>query len=645
MFRMMHQDASAVEGKTLDRAVVRRVGHFARPYRVQLIGFVAMIAAGAGLALIPPLLFRTIIDTTIPDGNTAGLVVLGAIVVLAALATAAASLLERHWSARIGEGLIYDLRRTLFDHVQRMPLQFFTRSQTGAIVSRLNNDVIGAQRAITGTLGTVVSNVITLAFTLVAMIALDWRITIVAVVLLPLFLVPSKRVGRKLQGMTRDSMQLNAGMNAQMTERFGVSGAQLVKLFGDHDEETDQFATRAASVRDIGVRSAMYSRWFMVMMGLVGAIGTAAVYLLGGLQVIDGRITIGTLVALTALVTRIYDPLTSLTNARVDVMSAFVSFERVFEVLDSTNPIQDRPDAVELTSPEGAIRFADVSFRYPGPSEGTIPSLETDGAAVTRVESEHPDGPPLVLRHIDLTIEPGRTVALVGPSGAGKSTIASLIPRLYDATEGAVLVDGHDVRDLTQASLRRAIGVVSQDPHLFHATVGANLRYARPDASDDELRHACRAARVLDVVDGLPDGFDTMVGERGYRLSGGEQQRLAIARLLLKDPSIVVLDEATSALDTENEAAVQAALTDALRGRTAIIIAHRLSTIVGADLIVVLDGGSVVQRGTHAELLAEGGLYADLYRVLVRGGDPQLVLDAALGAGPGSEADAAPSAG
>jgi len=645
MFRMMHQDASAVEGKTLDRAVVRRVGHFARPYRVQLIGFVAMIAAGAGLALIPPLLFRTIIDTTIPDGNTAGLVVLGAIVVLAALATAAASLLERHWSARIGEGLIYDLRRTLFDHVQRMPLQFFTRSQTGAIVSRLNNDVIGAQRAITGTLGTVVSNVITLAFTLVAMIALDWRITIVAVVLLPLFLVPSKRVGRKLQGMTRDSMQLNAGMNAQMTERFGVSGAQLVKLFGDHDEETDQFATRAASVRDIGVRSAMYSRWFMVMMGLVGAIGTAAVYLLGGLQVIDGRITIGTLVALTALVTRIYDPLTSLTNARVDVMSAFVSFERVFEVLDSTNPIQDRPDAVELTSPEGAIRFADVSFRYPGPSEGTIPSLETDGAAVTRVESEHPDGPPLVLRHIDLTIEPGRTVALVGPSGAGKSTIASLIPRLYDATEGAVLVDGHDVRDLTQASLRRAIGVVSQDPHLFHATVGANLRYARPDTSDDELRHACRAARVLDVVDGLPDGFDTMVGERGYRLSGGEQQRLAIARLLLKDPSIVVLDEATSALDTENEAAVQAALTDALRGRTAIIIAHRLSTIVGADLIVVLDGGSVVQRGTHAELLAEGGLYADLYRVLVRGGDPQLVLDAALGAGPGSEADAAPSAG
>ena len=617
MFRMMHQDPTQVEGRTLDRALVRRVGRFARPYRSQLVGFVVMIAAGAGLALVPPLLFRTIIDTAIPDGNRAQLVGLGAVVVVAAVLTAAASLLERFWSARIGEGLIYDLRRALFDHVQRMPLQFFTRSQTGAIVSRLNNDVIGAQRALTGTLGTVVSNVITLGFTLVAMIALDWRITLVAVVLLPLFLVPSKRVGRRLQSMTRDSMQLNAGMNAQMTERFGVSGAQLVKLFGDHDRETDEFATRAVAVRDIGIRSAMYSRWFMVMMGLVGAIGTAAVYLLGGLQVIDGNITIGTLVALTALVTRIYDPLTSLTNARVDVMSAFVSFERVFEVLDSPNPLADRPGAAELTDPTGSIRFEHVWFRYPGPDEGTIRSLET-GA----VETEHPDGPPLVLHDIDLDIAPGTTVALVGPSGAGKSTIASLIPRLYDATEGAVLLDGHDVRDLTQASVRRAIGVVSQDPHLFHATVRENLRYARPDATDEQLREACRAARVLDVVDAMPDGFDTMVGERGYRLSGGEQQRLAIARLILKDPTIVVLDEATSALDTENEAAIQAALADALEGRTAVVIAHRLSTVVGADLIVVVDGGRIVQRGTHRELLAQGGLYADLYRVLVSGGDP-----------------------
>jgi ATP-binding cassette subfamily B protein len=626
-WRIMHQEPMAVEGKSLDRGLVRRVGRFARPYRWQLTGFVLMIALGAGLALVPPLLFRTIIDTAIPEGDKGLLVGLGVVVIVAALLTAAASLAERFWSARIGEGLIFDLRKALFDHVQRMPMQFFTRSQTGAIVSRLNNDVIGAQRALTGTLGTVVSNVITLVFTLAAMIALDWRITIVAVLLLPLFLVPSKRVGRRLQQMTRDSMQLNADMNAQMTERFGVSGAQLVKLFGDHDRETDEFAAKAAGVRDIGVRSAMYSRWFMVMMGLVGAIGTAAVYLLGGLQVIDGSISIGTLVALTALVTRIYDPLTSLTNARVDVMSAFVSFERVFEVLDSVNPIADRPDAVELVDPKGAVRFDHVSFRYPSASEGTIRSLE-----MGTPEAEPEGGPPLVLHDVDLDIEPGTTVALVGPSGAGKSTIASLIPRLYDVTEGAVTVDGHDVRDLTQASLRRAIGVVSQDPHLFHATVGDNLRYARPDATDDELREACKLARVLDVVEGLPDGFDTMVGERGYRLSGGEQQRLAIARLLLKDPAIVILDEATSALDTENEAAVQAALADALRGRTAVVIAHRLSTIVGADLIVVLDQGRIVQRGTHRELLEQGGLYADLYRVLVRGGDPARLDDADLAA-------------
>lgn len=615
-WRIMHQDPTAVQGRTLDPALVRRVGRFARPYRWQLVGFVTMIALEAALALVPPLLFRTMIDEAIPHKDTTQLFVLVGVVVAAALLLTAASLLERNWSARIGEGLIYDLRRTLFDHVQRMPMQFFTRSQTGAIVSRLNNDVIGAQRALTGTLGTVVSNVITLGFTLVAMIALDWRITIVAILLLPLFLIPSKRVGRRLQEMTRDSMQLNADMNAQMTERFGVSGAMLVKLFGDHDHETDEFAARAVGVRDIGIRSAMYQRWFLVMMTLVGMIGTAVVYSLGGLQVIDGNLSIGTLVALTALVTRIYDPLTSLTNARVDVMSAFVSFERVFEVLDSPSPLADRPGAVDLVDPVGSVQFRDVQFRYPGASEGTIRSLET-GAP----ESEPASGPPLVLRGIDLDIRPGTTVALVGPSGAGKSTVASLIPRLYDVSDGAVSVDGHDVRDLTQASLRSAIGVVSQDPHLFHATVADNLRYARPDATVDDLRSACEAARVLDVVESLPDGFDTMVGERGYRLSGGEKQRLAIARLLLKDPAIVVLDEATSSLDTENEAAIQAALDDALDGRTAVVIAHRLSTVVHADLIVVMEHGRVVQTGTHRELLAQGGLYSDLYRVLVSGAD------------------------
>lgn len=616
-WRIMHQDPTAVEGRTLDPALVRRVGGFARPYRWQLVGFVTMIAIGAGLALVPPLVFRTIIDTAIPAKDKTQLTVLGAVVVAAALLTAGAALLERNWSSRIGEGLIYDLRRALFDHVQRMPMQFFTRSQTGAIVSRLNNDVIGAQRALTGTLGTVVSNIITLAFTLVAMIALDWRITIVAVLLLPLFLFPSKRVGRRLQEMTRDSMQLNADMNAQMTERFGVSGALLVKLFGDHDRETDDFAVKASSVRDIGIRSAMYQRWFLVMLALVGAIGTAVVYFLGGLQAIDGNLSVGTLVALTALVTRVYDPLTSLTNARVDVMSAFVSFERVFEVLDSPSPVADRAGAVDLVDPVGAVRFDRVQFRYPRASEGTIRSLET-GAP----EAEPVGGPPLVLHDVELDIRPGTTVALVGPSGAGKSTVASLIPRLYDVTDGSVSIDGHDVRDLTQASLRQAIGVVSQDPHLFHATVADNLRYARPDATVDELRSACAAARVLDVIDALPDGFDTMVGERGYRLSGGEKQRLAIARLLLKDPAIVVLDEATSSLDTENEAAIQAALADALEGRTAVIIAHRLSTVVDADLIVVLEHGRVVQQGTHQELLDQGGLYADLYRVLVGGGDP-----------------------
>ena len=610
--RMMHQDPDAVSDVTLDRALVRRVGHFARPYRTQLIGFVLMIAAGAGLALVPPLLFRNIIDDALPSGNTGKLTVLAVIVVVAALLGAVVQLLERNWSSRIGEGLIYDLRVALFDHVQRMPLQFFTRSQTGALVSRLNNDVIGAQRALTGTLGTVVSNVITLGVTLAAMIALDWRITIIAVLLLPIFLIPSKRVGKKLQGMTRDAMQLNADMNAQMTERFGVAGAQLVKLFGSHDTERDAFGSKASGVRDIGVKTANYSRFFMVMMGLVGAIGTAAVYYLGGLQVIDGAISIGTLVALTALVVRIYDPLTSLTNARVDVMSAFVSFERVFEVLDSTNPVTDAPDAIELVRPSGRIDIDHVTFRYPSAGEGSIASLETGGGV-----GEHQGDNPDVLHDVDIHVAPGEMVALVGPSGAGKSTLASLLPRLYDVTEGAVRIDGHDVREVTQQSLRQSIGVVSQDPHLFHATVGDNLRYGRPEATDTELRQACEHARVLDVIEQLPNGFDTMVGERGYRLSGGEKQRLAIARMILKDPAIVILDEATSSLDTENEAAVQAALADALEGRTAVVIAHRLSTITGADQIVVLDGGRIVEHGRHQELVDQGGLYSELYRVLV----------------------------
>lgn len=613
MMRMIHQDPSATEGAKLQKGLVRRVWQYASAYKAQLVGFLIAIVAGSLLALVPPLVFKQLIDETLPEKNTGRLTFQALLVVAAAIAAMVISLLERNWSSRIGEGLIYDLRVSLFDHVQRMPMQFFTRSQTGALISRLNNDVIGAQRAVTGTLGTVVSNVVTLATTVVAMIALDWRITIVSVLVLPVFLVPAKRVGRRLQSYTRRGMQLNADMNAQMTERFGVAGALLVKLFGRHHEETDTFASRAAGVRDVGVRTAVLTRVFMASMALVGAIGVAAVYWLGGRQVISGAITAGSLVALATLVTRIYEPLTSLTNARVDVMSAFVSFERVFEVLDATNSIVDRPGAAELERPHGRVRFDHVTFRYPAAGEGSVASLES-GA----VERELPGGPPTVLRDVSIDVPAGATVALVGPSGAGKSTIASLIPRLYDATEGTVSIDGHDVRDVTLTSLRGAVGVVAQDPHLFHASVGDNLRYARPGATDDEMRDACKAARILEVIEALPDGFDTEVGERGYRLSGGEKQRLAIARMLLKDPAVVVLDEATSSLDAENEAAIQAALRTALEGRTAIVIAHRLSTVTGADAIVVLDAGQVVEVGTHHELLSHDGLYAELYTTLVR---------------------------
>lgn len=612
MMRMLHQDPSETEGATLDRALVRRVAAWSAPYKAQLVGFLVAIVAGSLLALVPPLVFRSIIDHTLPAGDSGMLALQAGLVVAAAVLAMVMSLAERMWSARIGEGLIFDLRVALFDHVQRMPLQFFTRSQTGALISRLNNDVIGAQRAVTGTLGTVASNVVTLVTTLITMIALDWRVTIVSVLLLPIFLVPAKRVGRTLQGYTRRGMQLNADMNTQMTERFGVAGAMLVKLFGRHDEETEAFAGRAAGVRDVGIRSAVYTRVFMASMALVGAVGVAAVYYLGGRSVISGTITAGSLVALATLVTRIYEPLTSLTNARVDVMSAFVSFERVFEVLDAPNPISDRPDSAKLTDPEGHVRLENVTFAYPSGSEGSVASLETGP-----VERGFPDGSPTVLHEVSIDIPAGATVALVGPSGAGKSTVASLIPRLYDVTGGRLTFDGRDVRDLTLESLRGAIGVVAQDPHLFHATVGDNLRYAAPDATEEDLRRACAAARVLEVVEGLPDGLDTMVGERGYRLSGGEKQRLAIARMLLKDPAVVVLDEATSSLDAENEQAIQQALSRALEGRTAVVIAHRLSTIIGADSIVVLDAGRVVQQGTHAELIEAGGLYAELYRTLV----------------------------
>ncbi len=608
---MLGSDPSKVEGVRLQKGVLRRVWVFARPHRWRIFGFLTTIILSALLSLVSPLVFRAIIDEALPNQDRGQLALLSSLVLLAAFGDAILSFFERWWSARVGEGLIHDLRVTLFDHVQRLPISFFTRSQTGALVSRLNNDVIGAQRALTGTLGAVVSNVIVLVTTVTAMALLEWRLTLLALVLLPFFVIPAKRVGKRLQSITRQQMDLNAQMNTTMNERFNVGGALLVKLFGRADDETAAFESKAAGVRDAGVKAALLSRTFFIAMTLVGAVGVAAIYWVGGGLVISGAITIGTLVALAAYVTRIYGPLTALTNARIDVMTAFVSFERVFEVLDLENAVADRPGAVDLVDPQGRLDFDDVCFEYPVDGT-TLESLEGD----TGPGANRSAGP--VLKGITAAIEPGQMVALVGPSGAGKTTISNLVPRLYDVTGGSIRVDGHDVRDLTQDSLRASVGVVSQDPHLFHETIGQNLHYARPEATQGEIEAACRAAQIHDLIASLPDGYDTVVGERGYRMSGGEKQRLSIARMLLKDPTIVILDEATSHLDSENESLVQQALASALERRTSLVIAHRLSTITSADQILVIEDGRIVQRGIHDHLLAEGGLYADLYRTLLR---------------------------
>jgi ATP-binding cassette subfamily B protein len=605
-------------GKHVEWALMRRVLRLARPYRWLLVGFLVTAVGAAITTAIPPLLFRSLLDTAVPQKNRDLVAWLAAGAVGLAVANALLSLWQRWYSARIGEGLIFTMRVKLFDHIQRMPVSFFTRTQTGALMSRMNNDVIGAQQAITNTLGTVVGNVITIGVTLTVMLGLEWRLTLLTLLVLPAFIIPARRIGRHLQRITREGMQLNASMNNTIAERFNVAGALVVKLFGKHDRELDQFEGRAERVRDIGVSTAMYSRVLFVALGLVAAVGTAVVYFVGGNLVISGTLSIGTVAAFVIYVTQIYQPLTQLTNARVDVLQALVSFERVFEVLDFPPIVTNRPGAVDLVAPKGRVEVEHVWFRHPPAAVTSLPSLE-EGVVVADDEDEGG----WILRDVSFRVEPGELIALVGPSGAGKTTTANLVPRVADVSEGRVLVDGHDVRDLTLESLRDAVGFVMQDPHLFHDTINNNLRYARPEATDDELVAACKAARINDLIMSLPEGYGTFVGERGYRMSGGEKQRLAIARMLLKDPAIVILDEATSHLDSESELAIQRALADALQGRTALVIAHRLSTIVNADRILVMDDGRIVEQGRHEELLRHRGLYADLYRTqLDRAAEP-----------------------
>jgi ATP-binding cassette subfamily B protein len=603
--RSMTADPSVKEQK-LKPGTVKRIFSFARPYRTNIIIYLATVVVDAGLIVATPLLLKRLIDEGVIPKDPSVVTNLAILVGLIAIADAAFNMLGRYFSSRIGEGLIYDLRSLVFAHVQKQSIAFFTRTQTGALISRINSDVIGAQQAFTATLSGVVSNVVSLVLVTITMLILSWQITIFSLLLLPVFLIPTKWVGRRLQSLTRESFGVNAEMSSTMTERFNVSGAMLVALYGEPDREREYFRSRARRVADIGIKMAMLNRLFFIALTSVAAIATAFAYGIGGHLAIQGGVTVGTLLAITALLARLYGPLTALSNVRIDVMTSLVSFERVFEVLDLEPMVKNRDNAVVLKTTEPKIEFKNVNFSYPRAEEISLASLESAAKAET-VQSGQ------VLRDLSFVAAPGTMTALVGPSGAGKTTISALLPRLYDVTDGSISIDGHDIRDLSLESLRDSIGVVMQDAHLFHETIAENLRYAKQDATEEEMIQACESAQIWKLIESLPNRFETMVGERGHRLSGGEKQRLAIARLLLKSPSVVILDEATAHLDSENEQLVHAALQTALKGRTSIVIAHRLSTVRDADQILVLEKGSIVERGTHDELVAKGGLYSELY--------------------------------
>lgn len=610
------------------RDLLRRVWDYARPYRRGILLIMITIFGISLLSLIPPLLIRDLIDRALPERDVARLNLLALGMVAVPLINGLLGVVQRYASARIGEGIIYDLRRDLYEHLQRLGLRFFTNTHAGELMSRLNNDVVGAQRAVTGTLMTLASNSVSLVATLIVMLGLEWRLTLLGVAILPLFVLPARRIGRTLRRITRDSMDLNARMNAVINETLNISGALLVKIFGRYNDEIRRFAERAAEVRDIGVRQAVIGRWFMLGLSLVSAIGTALVFWVGGHFVLQGAFTIGTIVAFTAYLRELYGPLMALSNVRVDFATSMVSFERVFEVLDLPVEIEDPADPLQLDRVQGHVQFETVSFTYRaarGPESGleavrrfrwggsstVLPSLAEDGDQAD-AEGEVVGGQ-WAVQDVSFEILPGELAALVGPSGAGKTTITYLLPRLYDPTQGRVLLDGHDLREFSLDWLADHIGMVTQETYLFHDTLRSNLLYADPDATQDDLERACRAANIHDFINSLHEGYDTLVGERGYRLSGGEKQRVAIARVILKDPKVLILDEATSHLDSQSEALIQQAMKEVMRGRTSLVIAHRLSTVVGADRILVMDEGRLVDQGSHDELLTRGGLYATLY--------------------------------